>query len=155
MDLLDSLCYRCFNCWGSTKDHKARCYAYPSGRYDEYGIPIHEETLVDYRDECEFFEEKDDWSEAYQEWCMDKIKEKLKPWTSSTGEVRYYLDDWYLLISDVIGKYAQDEWMSPDLKKIRRCKVWFDQQAKIHVDGIKDKMIIEIIRSNIENRFFQ
>ena len=86
---------------------------------------------------------------------MDRIKEKLKPWTSQSGEVRYYFDDWYPLISDVIEKYANEEWMSPDLKKIKRCKVWFDQQARIHVDGIKDEMVIEIIRSNIDDRFFQ
>lgn len=153
MDLLDSLCYRCFNCWGSTKDHKARCYGYPT-RYDDDGLPVYGETLVDYRDECELFEEKDDWSEADREWCMDRIKAKLKPWTSQSGEVRYYLDDWYPLISDVIEKYAQDEWMSPDLRKIKRCKVWFDQQANIHIDGIKDEMIIEIIRSNIDYRFY-
>ena len=54
------------HCWGSTKDHKARCYAYPSGEYHD-GIPIHKEALVNYRDECEFFEEKDGWSEAYHE----------------------------------------------------------------------------------------
>jgi hypothetical protein len=85
---------------------------------------------------------------------MDRIKAKLKPWTSQNGEVRYYFDDWYPLISDVIEKYAQEEWMSPDLKKIKRCKVWFDKDASIHVDGIKDEMVIEIIRSNIEGRFF-
>ena len=154
MDLLDSLCYRCSNCWGSTKDHKAKCSGHPSGRCDENGIPIHEMILVDYRDECEMFEEDDDWSEYRRKWCMERIKAKLKPWTSQNGEVRYYFDDWYPLISDVIEKYAQEEWMSPDLSKIKRCKVWFDKDASIHVDGIKDEMVIEIIRSNIEDRFF-
>ena len=60
MDLEDSLCFRCGNCWGSTEDHKARCLGYPSGRYDD-GIPVHGIVLMDYRDRCEMFEEKDYW----------------------------------------------------------------------------------------------
>ena len=46
MNLMDSLCYRCFCCWGSTKDHKAKCDAYPSGEYHD-GLPVHKITLVD------------------------------------------------------------------------------------------------------------
>ena len=86
---------------------------------------------------------------------IESVKKSIQPWTSQYGEIRYYVNDWYDLIGDVIESYANNEWMSPDLKKIKRCKVWFDQQANIHVDGIKDDMIIEIIRSNIEDRFFQ
>ena len=85
---------------------------------------------------------------------IETVKQKLTPWTSQYGEVRYYFNDWYDLVGDVIESYAANEWISPDLKKIKRCKVWFDQQANIHVDGIKDDMVIEIIRSNIESRFF-
>ena len=62
MDLLDSLCYRCSNCWGSTKDHKAKCSGYPSGRCDENGIPIHENTMdeyIRYVNEINGFEGKD------------------------------------------------------------------------------------------------
>jgi len=154
VDLKDSLCYRCDNCWGSTKDRKAKCDAFPSGRYED-GIPVHEIVLVDLRDECEFFEEREDWSEQYREWKMDRIKAELKPWTSQNGEVRYYLDDWYPLISDVLEKYAEEEWTSPDLDKIRRCKVWFDRDAKVHVDGIKDELVIEVIRSNVDDRFYR
>ena len=82
------------------------------------------------------------------------VKQRLQPWTSQYGEVRYYVNDWYDLIGDVIESYAKNEWMSPDLKKIKRCKVWFDIDANVHVDGIKDDMVIEIIRSNLESRFF-
>ena len=85
---------------------------------------------------------------------IDTVKQRLQPWTSQYGEVRYYVNDWYDLIGDVIESYAKNEWMSPDLNKIKRCKVWFDTKANIHVDGIKDDMVIEIIRSNIEARFF-
>ena len=85
---------------------------------------------------------------------IDTVKQSLQPWISQYGEVRYYVNDWYDLIADVIESYANNEWMSPDTGKIKRCKVWFDKDANIHVDGIKDEMVIEIIRSNIEGRFF-
>ena len=85
---------------------------------------------------------------------INVIKKSIQPWISQYGETRYYVNGWYDLICDVIESYATNEWMSPDLQKIKRCKVWFDQQARIHVDGIKDDMLIEIIRSNIEDRFF-
>ncbi len=85
---------------------------------------------------------------------IDVVKQNLQPRLSQYGQVRYYLSDWYNLVSDVIESYAANQWMSPDLKKIKRCKVWFDSEANIHVDGIKDDMVIEIIRSNIEQRFF-
>ena len=42
---------------GSTSDHRAKCSAYPSGRYSD-GIPIHDIILVDCRDECELYEER-------------------------------------------------------------------------------------------------
>ena len=152
-DLFSSLCFRCDNCWGSTKDHKAKCTAYPSGRYSD-GIPIHEIVLVDYRDECEFYEEKDDWNGKYLEWKMERIRARTGPWTSQSGEVRYYLDDWYDLISDVVEKYAEQEWTSPDIDRIKRCKVWFDKDAEIHVDGMKDDVVRELIASNVDRRFF-
>ena len=81
------------------------------------------------------------------------VKSRLQPWTSQYGEIRYYINDWYDLIGDVIESYAVNEWMSPDLKKIKRCKVWFDQQANIHVDGIKDDMIISAMRWNIVDKY--
>ncbi len=85
---------------------------------------------------------------------IDTVKSQLHPWTSPYGEVRYYIEDWYPLVADVLDKYVRDEWMSPDLKKIQRAKVWFDTSAHIHVDGLKDDMVIEIIKANIENRHF-
>ena len=85
---------------------------------------------------------------------IETVKRELKPWMSSYGEVRYYIEDWYPLVSDVLDKYAAEEWMSPDPKKIKRAKVWFDTSARIHVDGLKDEMVVEIIRSNIEDRHF-
>ena len=154
MELKDSLCFRCDHCWGINNDHKVKCDAFPSGRYED-GISVHEIVLVDLRDECEFFEERQDWSGQYREWKMDRIKAKLKPWTSQNGEVRYYFDDWYPLISDVLEKYAEEEWMSPDLDRIKRCKVWFDKDAEVHVDGIKDELVIEVIRSNVDDRFYR
>ena len=57
-----SLCHDCLNCWGTTKDGKAICVAYPSGRY-EGGIPVHDFITVDQRDECDLFEEDEDWSD--------------------------------------------------------------------------------------------
>ena len=85
---------------------------------------------------------------------IESVKRDLKPWTSSYGEVRYYIEDWYPLVSDVLEKYAEQEWMSPDLKKIKRAKVWFDASARRHVDGLKDDMVVEIIRANIEDGHF-
>ena len=73
---------------------------------------------------------------------------------SQYGEVRYYIDDWYPLVSDVLERYSREEWMSPDLKKIKHARIWFDTSARIHVDGLKDEMVIEIIRANIEDRHF-
>ena len=85
---------------------------------------------------------------------IETVKSQLTPWTSSYGEIRYYIEDWYPLVADVLDIYSRDEWMSPDLKKIKRAKVWFDTSARIHVDGLKDDIVIEIIRANIENRHF-
>ncbi len=85
---------------------------------------------------------------------IESIKRELKPWTSSYGEVTYYIEDWYPLIADVLDVYTRDEWMSPNPKKIKRAKVWFDTSAHIHVDGLKDDTVIEIIKANIENRHF-
>lgn len=85
---------------------------------------------------------------------IESIKRELKPWTSSYGEARYYIEDWYPLVADVLDLYVRDEWMSPDLKNIKRAKVWFDTTAHIHVDGLKDDIVIEIIKANIEDRHF-
>ncbi len=56
-----SLCHECANCWGTTKDGKARCYVF-SMKESKRDIKLAEMALVDQRDECEFFEEADDWS---------------------------------------------------------------------------------------------
>ena len=46
-------CRNCFYCWGTTKEGKAKCYAYPSGNRDlEFGTPIHGKTLVDQREDA-------------------------------------------------------------------------------------------------------
>ncbi len=81
------------------------------------------------------------------------VRLRYSPWISQFGEVRYYVDDWFDLIHDVLESYARNEWMSPDIGKIRRCKVWSDASGNIHVDGIKDDIVIVIIISNIEDRF--
>ena len=85
---------------------------------------------------------------------IESVKKELKPWMSSYGEIRYYIDDWFPLVSDVLERYTRDEWMSPELKKIKRAKVWFDESAHVHVDNLKDEMVMEIIRANIEKRYF-
>ena len=86
--------------------------------------------------------------------CIDSVRRELRPWRSSYGDVRYYIDDWWPLVSDVLERYIRDEWMSPDEKKIKRAKVWFDDSAHVHVDGLKDDMAAEIIIRNIEDRHF-
>jgi hypothetical protein len=87
---------------------------------------------------------------------IDTIRRELRPWTSPTGEVRYYVDDWYGLIGDVVEDYARNEWMSPDLSKIKRARVWYDTGARVHIDNLRtdDELILEVIRSNLEDRFF-
>lgn len=97
---------------------------------------------------------RDDWDGKFLEWKMERIKARLQLWTSQYGVIRYYLDDWYGLVSDVVEKYAEQEWTSPDIEKIKRCKVWFDQKAEIHVDGMKDDVVRELIGSNVERSFF-
>ena len=44
--------------------------------------------------------------------------------------------------------------MSHDFKKIKRYNVWFDQKAEVHVDGMKDDVVRELIASNVERSFF-
>lgn len=39
---------------------------------------------------------------------IESIKRDLKPWTSSYGEVRYYIKDWYPLVSDVLDRYTAE-----------------------------------------------
>ena len=56
-DLYSSLCFRCDCFWGSTEDHKAKCSAY-SGVKHRDGVLIHDIVLVDCRDECELYEER-------------------------------------------------------------------------------------------------
>ena len=85
---------------------------------------------------------------------IEAVRRDIRPWTSSNGEVRYYVEDWYALVSDVLDRYAEQEWMCPDMKKIRRAKVWFDTSAHVHVDGIRDGMVVEIIIRNIEDRHY-
>lgn len=85
---------------------------------------------------------------------IDAVRRELRPWTSSYGETRYYIDDWWPLVSDVLEVYARDEWMSPDINRMKRAKVWFDDSAHIHVSGLKDETVIEIITRNIEDRHF-
>ena len=86
---------------------------------------------------------------------IDTVRKELHPWTSSSGEIRYYVNDWFDLIGDVLESFVQNEWNAPPLEKIKRAKVWFDSSAHVHVDGLKDYLTVEIIRSNLEDRFFQ
>ena len=86
---------------------------------------------------------------------IDTIRKELHPWTSSSGEVRYYVNDWFDLIGDVLESFVQNEWNAPPMEKIKRAKVWFDLSAHVHVDGLKDELTVEIIRNNLEDRFFQ
>ena len=85
---------------------------------------------------------------------IEVVKKELYPWTSSSGEIRYYVNDWFDLIGDVLESFVQNEWNAPPMDKMKRAKVWFDSSAHVHVDGLKDELTVEIIKSNIENRFF-
>jgi len=66
------------------------------------------------------------------------IRKELHPWTSSSGEVRYYFNDWFDLTGDVLESFVQNERNAPPMEKIKRAKVWFDSSVHVHVDGLKD-----------------
>ena len=39
-------------------------------------------------------------------------------------------------------------------KRFQSGKIWFDKDAEIHVDGMKDDVVMEMIGSNVDRRFF-
>ncbi len=67
----------------------------------------------------------------------------LRPWTSPSGEVRYYVNDWFDRVKDVLEICVNEEWNAPTMEKIKRAKVWFDSEGKVHVDGLKDELTRE------------
>lgn len=85
---------------------------------------------------------------------IDAVKREIRPWTSPDGQIRYYVDDWYDLVRDVIEPFVLQEWTAPRLDKIKRAKVWFDEDARIHVDRLDDPLTVEIIANNIEMRHY-
>lgn len=82
------------------------------------------------------------------------IADQLQMWISPSGEVRYYVNDWYERVRDVIEVYVKEEWGAPALDSIRRAKVWFDSDGGIHVDRLKDDLTCEIIKSNVLRSLF-
>jgi hypothetical protein len=77
----------------------------------------------------------------------------LRPWTSPEGEVRYYVNDWFVRVKDVLDIYVKEEWNAPPMEKIKRTKVWFDSEGKVHVDRLKDELTREIIANNVIRSF--
>ena len=85
---------------------------------------------------------------------IETVRRSIRPWTSPYGETRYYVDDWFDLVGDILEDYTRHDWTADRLPKIKRGKVWFDSDARVHTDGIKDPMAVQIIISNLETRFF-
>ena len=81
------------------------------------------------------------------------VPAELRPWTSPEGEVRYYVNDWFDRVKDVLEIYVKEEWNAPPMEKIRRAKVWFDSDGKVHVDRLKDGLTCEIIANNVIRSF--
>lgn len=37
---------------------------------------------------------------------IDTVRKELHPWTSSSGEIRYYVNDWFDLIGDALESFV-------------------------------------------------
>ena len=83
------------------------------------------------------------------------ISDQLQMWISPTGEVRFYVSDWYDRVKDVLEVYAREEWGAPTLDSMRRAKVWFDPDGEIHVDRLSDELASEVIKSNVLRSLFR
>ena len=83
---------------------------------------------------------------------IDAVKQKFQPLTSQSGEIRYYIDHWYDHIADIVESYCQNVSPHPDLDEIKGSELWFDEEANLHIDGVKDMITIELIRTAIQSR---
>lgn len=86
---------------------------------------------------------------------MEKIRSELKAWQARDGSVRYYVNDWKAIIGLHVEYYksgnVSNVWFDDSVddgaegmsncyynKYVRQTKVWFDEQAQIHIDYLDD-----------------
>ncbi len=65
---------------------------------------------------------------------------------------RYYIDDWYDLIVDILISYSENVSPRLDLEDVKQGRLWLDEDTNIHIEGIKDEITIELIRTAIQSR---
>ena len=95
---------------------------------------------------------------------IEKIKTELKPWTPRNGGARYYVNDWKAIIGLHVEYYKSgnvsdvwfDEKAEDDLEGVSNCayrkyisgtKVWFDEDANLHIDHLDSDF--ETVRARI------
>jgi hypothetical protein len=95
---------------------------------------------------------------------ITRIASELRPWTARNGSVRYYVNDWKALIGmnikyhgtgNVKSVQVGDEYMSNHgyKKYVERTKVWFDEDAGLHIDYCESEWIAELITEKVTARF--
>ena len=92
------------------------------------------------------------------------IKDKLKAWTPTNGQPRYYVNDWKEIIGlDVdyynTGNVKSVTYEGTDIsnnrynKKLSSTKVYFDGEGIVHVDYCSDEYFESEIKSKVEAKY--
>ena len=91
---------------------------------------------------------------------IEKIKSEIKPWKAYNGSLHYYVNDWRAMINLEVTKYntGNVKHVTHDgaslsnnyyNKKINPTKVWFDEEAVIHVDYCRCDDVEKDIRQKV------
>jgi hypothetical protein len=85
---------------------------------------------------------------------IDSVRKEIRPWVSPNGERRYYIDDWWTLVGGILESYSSGDWTAARVPEMKRARVWFDEDARVHVDHLKDMVAVDIIIGTIESQFY-
>lgn len=84
---------------------------------------------------------------------IEAVRRFLTPWKTRNGEIRYYVDDWIERILPSLRTYLTTHDSAPTIPELERAKVWYDDDAKAHVDHVDDLGTREFIAAEMSKLF--
>lgn len=84
---------------------------------------------------------------------LSEIRRRLKAWPSINDPRRYYVNDLENLIRDGLWAKCNELGYFKPMDVVRYAKVWFDNQGRVHVEGVYDQRSAGIIGIVVDYEF--
>lgn len=85
---------------------------------------------------------------------IEAIRRYLKPYRAFDDSVRYYVNNWQEKAMPAVERYLAEDADEVTRRQFWSGKAYFDDRAELHVTGIQDEILVEIIvRHTIHNHY--